>query len=83
MPKSGKAGCLTGIMLIIVIVVGLEIADCHQTTFEKCVEERLIASEGEQYSTITGTYYDPALRRRIENFCDFIIENDYYTPPPD
>ena len=83
MPKSEKAGCLTGIVLVIAIVIGLEIADCHQTTFEKCVEERLIASDADTYETMIGTHYAPEVRRRIENFCDFIIENDYYTPPPD
>ena len=42
-----------------------------------------MASDARQYRTMIGTHYEPEVRRRIENFCDFIIENDYYIPPPD
>ena len=73
---GGGFGCLMFLVIIVIIVaIGFGIAECHKTTFEKCIEQTAPTAEARELRASLPD--ERSYRMILEHACNLSIESGW------
>lgn len=71
---GGGCGCLTFLVIIAIIVgIGFGIAECHKTTWEKCLDQAAQVVPADDWEG----YSDGAYRLYLETVCEISLRSGW------